>query len=114
MTKSIKKSMKKKQEEQNHQPIIQAVVWYKEEEWDELMAMFPDRDRMPKTFNDWLVRAEEMVKKVQAGGDVAVKIFIDPVTFPQWCEKHNKELDAAARTEMAIEVATIQSFGSKV
>jgi len=113
MTRSIKRAMKKKQPQQK-QPMIQALVWYKEEEWDELMDMFPDRHVMPATYNDWLVRAEELLKKIQAGEDIAVKVFIDPVTFPEWCKKKGRALDAAARTEMAIEVATKQSFGSKV
>ena len=94
--------------------MIQALVWYKEEEWDELMAMFPDRHLMPATFDDWLVRATELVDKVQAEGDIALKVFIDPVTFPEWCRKKGRTLDAAARTDMAIEVAMKQSFGSKV
>jgi hypothetical protein len=105
--------MKKKQEQQK-QPMIQALVWYKEEEWDELMEMFPDRHLMPVTFKDWLVRAEELVEKIQAEGNVAIKVFIDPITFPEWCKKKGRKLDAAARTDMAIEIAAKQTFGSKV
>ena len=113
MTRAIKRAMKKKQEPQ-HQPMIQALVWYKEEDWEELMAMFPDRDRMPKSFDDWQDRAEELLQQVQDSGDIAIKVFIDPVTFPEWCRLNDRELDAAARTDMAIEIATKQSFGSKV
>ena len=115
MTRSIKRQMKKKREEKTRQqPTLQALVWYKEEHYKELLELFPDRDRMPRTYQDWLVRAEELVRSIQAEGDTVVKVFIDPVTFPEWCRKKGVEPDAEARTRMAIEYATRQSFGSRV
>lgn len=94
-------------------PSIQAMVWYKEEDWDALMKLFTDSHLLPKSYAEWLPRAEEMVKKVEAGGDIVMKVFIDPITFPAWCKEKGKEMDMNARTELAIEVATQQSFGGK-
>jgi len=88
--------------------MTQALVWYKEEDWDILMDMFPDRHLMPATYSDWLARADELLEKVQAEGDIAIKVFIDPDTFPQWCREKGLKPDAAARTELALEVATKQ------
>lgn len=95
----------------NQEPTIQAMVWYKEENWDSLMELFTDSHLLPKSYNDWLARAEDMIKKVEGSGDVVMKVFIDPVTFPAWCKEKGKEMDMNARTELAIEVATRQSFG---
>lgn len=113
MTRAIKRAMKKTKK-QEKQPMIQALVWYKEEDWEVLMDMFPDRHLLPASYNDWLVRADELVAKVQAEGNIALKVFIDPITFPQWCKEKKREMDAEARTAMALEVATQQRFGSKV
>ncbi len=92
------------------EPAIQAMVWYKEEDWDTLMTLFSDRHLLPRSFGDWLVRAEEMLKKVEGSGDVVMKVFIDPETFPAWCKEKGREMDSNARAELAIEVATQQSF----
>ena len=91
-------------------PEIQAMVWYKEEDWDTLMTLFSDRHLLPKSFDDWLARAEEMLKKVEGRGDVVMKVFIDPETFPALCKEKGREMDSNARAELAIEVATQQSF----
>lgn len=92
------------------QPMIQAMVWYREEDWEPLKKLFVDAHLLPKTYGDWLKRAEEMKAKVQADGDVVIKVFIDPETFPAWCEKKGLVMDAAARSQLAIEMAQAQSF----
>ena len=93
-----------------HEPEIQAMVWYKEEDWNRLMNLFSDAHLLPKSFDEWQARAEEMLKKVEGSGDVVMKVFIDPETFPAWCKEKGREMDSNARAELAIEVATEQSF----
>ena len=96
--------------DQSHQPTIQAMVWYREEHWETLKTLFTDADRLPKTYSDWLQRAEQMKNQVQAAGDIVIKVFIDPETFPVWCKKKGLSMDAEARSQLAIEVAQSQSF----
>ena len=93
-------------------PTLQALVWYKEEDWETLRELFTDSHLLPTSYADWLQRAEEMIVKVEAAGDVALKVFIDPETFPAWCKEKGKEMDGNARADLAIEVATMQGFGS--
>ncbi len=106
--------MKNEANSENQAPTIQAMVWYKEEDWEQLHRMFTDSHLLPQSYDDWLERAEKMVTQIEAAGDVVMKVFIDPVTFPLWCKKKGREMDMNARTDLAIEVATMQSFGSKV
>lgn len=61
----------------NQAPCIQAMVWYKEEDWDALMELFPDSHLLPPSYKDWIGRAEEMKIKVEASGDVVIKVYID-------------------------------------
>lgn len=96
--------------DQASQPTIQAMVWYREEHWETLKTLFTDADRLPRTYSDWLQRAEQMKDQVQAAGDIVIKVFIDPETFPAWCEKKGLPMDAEARSQLAIEVAQSQSF----
>ncbi|SHO48543.1 hypothetical protein [Desulfopila aestuarii] len=93
-----------------HQPSVQALVWYKEEHWLTLKEMFVDGDMLPASFDDWLTRAEKMKKDAEAAGDAVIKVFIDPETFPGWCESKGLPMDSEARSQLAIEVAQAQSF----
>jgi len=96
--------------EPNTAPTIQAMVWYKEEDWDSLLELFTDSDLLPASHKDWLIRAEELKKKIEGSGDIVVKVFIDPQTFPAWCKEKGTPMDASARTELAIEVTTRQNL----
>ncbi len=92
------------------QPSVQAMVWYREEDWEALMAMFDDAEMLPRTYKAWLERAHEMQEKVQAEGDAVIKVYIDPETFPKWCEEKALPMNCEARAQLAIEVAQTQTF----
>jgi len=110
--KTVAKMKEKKTDkpETTHQPMLQAMVWYKEEHYQQLLALFDDAELLPRTYADWLVRAEEKKTEVEAAGDQVMKVFIDPETFPEWCEKKNMPRDANSRAELALEVAQAKSF----
>ncbi len=93
-------------------PGIQAMVWYKEEDWDTLMELFPDSHLLPPSYKDWISRAEAMKTQVEASGDVVIKVYIDPETFPAWCKDQGKEMNSEARAELAIQVAQQQGFSA--
>ncbi len=94
----------------DHQPSIQALVWYKEDHWDTLKEMFADGHMLPLSYQDWLTRAEAMKTEIETAGDAVIKVFIDPETFPEWCEQKGLPLNSEARSQLAIEVAQAQSF----
>jgi hypothetical protein len=99
-----------KDEPTQQPPMLQAMVWYKEEHYQELLSLFDDAELLPSTYADWLVRAEEKRAEVEAAGDQVMKVFIDPETFAEWCEKKHLPKDANARAELALEVAQARSF----
>ena len=94
-------------------PMIQAMVWYREEDWDQLIEIFSDVDLLPTTFNEWLEKANQNLLVAEKSGDMVVKVFIDPEEFPAWCTKLGKKTDAESRTQFAIEKVTNQQFGGK-
>lgn len=112
-SKTVEK-IKAKQETQQEAPsrpaTLRAMVWYKEEHWQTLRDLFVDTDQLPLSFEDWSVRAEAKKDEVEAMGDQVIKVFIDPETFPEWCEKKNLPMNSEARAQLAIEVAQSQSF----
>lgn len=106
----MKEKQAGKEEQANQPPILQAMVWYKEAHYQELLSLFDDAELLPPTYADWLVRAEGKKAEVEAAGDQVIKVFIDPETFPEWCEKKHLFKDANARAELALEVAQARSF----
>lgn len=94
----------------NHQPSVQAMVWYKEEHWEILKAMFVDGDMLPLSYSDWKTRAEAMKTEAEAAGDAVIKVYIDPETFPEWCKAKELPMNSEARAQLAIEMAQAQSF----
>lgn len=92
------------------EPTLQAMVWYKEEHYEQLLAIFDDAELLPPTYQAWLVRAEEKKAEVEAAGDQVMKVFIDPETFPEWCAQKGLPKDAEARTQLALDVAQARSF----
>ncbi len=104
------KETQKQRQETARQPMLQAMVWYKEEDYSHLLTIFDDADQLPPTFEEWLMRAEEKKTEVEAAGDQVIKVFIDPETFPQWCKEKDLPKDANARSQLAIEMAKMQAF----
>jgi len=94
-----------------NQPILRAMVWYKEEDYKLLLTLFDDAELLPLTFADWSKRAEEKKEEVESAGDQVIKVFIDPKTFPEWCASKNLPKDANSRSQLALEVAQANSFG---
>ena len=92
------------------QPMLRAMVWYKEEDYELLLTLFDDTELLPRTFSDWSKRAEEKKQEVEAAGDQVIKVFIDPETFPEWCATKNLPKDANSRSQLALEVAQANSF----
>ena len=110
LTKAKQQTPKQTPEQPAYQPSLQAMVWYREEHYAALLALFDDSDLLPQSYGDWLARAEEKKAEVEARGDQVIKVFIDPETFPEWCAKKNLAKDANARAELALEVAQARSF----
>ena len=106
----LKERQTRKKEQTARPATLQAMVWYKKEHYNELLGLFDDADQLPLAYEDWLARAEGKKAEVEGAGDQVIKVFIDPLTFPEWCAERGLRKDADARSQLAIEVAQAQSF----
>lgn len=86
---------------------IQAVgmAWYKRENFGRLMAAFEDRDKLHRSFDEWLRDAEAGRKAQEAKGIRVVCVDIDPDTFPAWCAASGLGINAEARMKYASLIA---------
>ena len=87
------------------QPMIQAMVWYREEDYAPLLSIFDDGDLLPPTYRDWLGRAEEKKSEIEAAGGVAIvegREFVVPDDVRRMlvpCGGHRVPLTAEAELE---------------
>lgn len=77
------------------------LVWYREADYDRLKAMFIDGDKLPRSFLQWQDQAEQLRKRCVREGALVVKAYVDPDTFPAWCQAHGANLDSSGRNAFA-------------
>ena len=81
------------------------MVWYRAEDYDAILRIMTDRNKLPDSFHIWRMNAETGEKKLRREGHTIVRAFIDPETFPEWCRSRGLNINAKARMEFANLVA---------
>ena len=84
---------------------IFALPWYARGDYPALLKLFKDPDKLPATYDAWLLRAEQVEKQLQRAGLAVARIRIRPVPFAAWCRERNISPDQAARLIFANESA---------
>ncbi len=82
-------------------PNIIGIPWCREEEYDAFRAIFEDAKDLPpdwKAFADAAQQAEEFHKQQ---GYIVKRVYIDPRTFPEWCQTQGYGVNAQARARFA-------------
>lgn len=93
---------------------IVGMVWYKPENFDRLMALFEDGQKLHRTYEHWLRDAERGRDHFQNLGMRVICVDIDPDEFPKWCSANGMKLNAAARNRFANEVAARLATGGHI
>lgn len=90
----------------NPTPIkIVGMAWYKAEHYDAIRGVMADGHKLPATFHEWRIKAETLEKVHRRAGEIVVRAFIDPETFPDWCRARGLNVDAQARIQYAASIA---------
>lgn len=86
----------------NTEPVrVTGMVWYKAEHYDAICRVMADGHQLPATFHEWRMKAETGEKVRRRSGEIVVRVFIDPETFPDWCRARGLNIDAKARNLFA-------------
>lgn len=86
-------------------PVVIGMVWYKPEHYGAILGIMTDSNHLPRTFHEWRMKAETGEKQRRRAGQIVVRAFIDPETFPDWCRAKGLNVDAQARVAFANEIA---------
>jgi hypothetical protein len=79
--------------------------WYARSDYPVLLRLFSDSNKLPKAYDAWLQRAEEVERKFQSAGFDIARIWIRPIPFAVWCKERNVAPDQVARLIFVSEAA---------
>ena len=86
------------------QPVkLAGMNWFLREDYDQLMTLFKDRDKLHGTYDEWLAAAETGVRNFERQGLKAIKVVITPDEIQKYCAAKGVDIDAKARTSFANE-----------
>jgi hypothetical protein len=78
------------------------IAWFREEDYAAAQLLFKPTNYLPP-WEEWLKRAQELESLSQAQGLIVERVYIDLDTFPDWCDRNGKRIDAQARIDFAVE-----------
>jgi hypothetical protein len=81
------------------------VSWYRKDDYDVLRGLFEDGHNLPLTYEAWEQQANAFSSRMASRGVVIIKAYIEPKTFPAWCQSRGLNIDAKARQQFATEFA---------
>lgn len=82
------------------------IPWYESaEDYEAVRAISVDADGFCDTYEDWLSQAKQLERAIQAEGGRPIRVHMDAVDFPEWCQDRGANIDAHARSSFASEVA---------
>ena len=87
------------------------IPWYRREDWDGLLELFADADKMHDSYDDWLETAIETEEHLRSAGLTVERIVIDADEFSGWCALRGLALDADARSGYAAEMNHLKHQG---
>ncbi len=90
-------------------PPAVGAYWIKEDDYQALLELFDDGDKLPPSWKEWLKVAEEMEQGLKAYGHVVLRV-IDPAIFPEWCAALSTSPGSAGRRKF-VAAAVTERFG---
>ena len=73
--------------------------WYRPEDWERLLRVVTDRDKLHDSYAEWLASAEQGERDLLARGQPVRRVMVDPDELAGWCLVRGRAPDAAARAE---------------
>jgi hypothetical protein len=82
---------------------IVGVGWYRSEQWERLVEISSDRDRLEDTHEEWLENASRAFDRLKREGLPVVKMEIDVEDLLAWCTKNGLAVNGESRAKYVLE-----------
>jgi hypothetical protein len=78
---------------------VVGIAWFKDEiTYRRALTVFKDPQDMPTRFEEWKAIVEKQCELVKAGGNIVLRVDVDPDKFVAWCAVQGFEPNAWGRT----------------
>lgn len=84
-------------------PRIVGMAWYEAEDYGRLRAVMQDADRLPASYEGWVISAEQLEREVTRSGVSVIRVRLTPDAFLAWCAARDLSPNGAARARFATE-----------
>jgi len=89
----------------DYHPRAVGLPWVRKEDYAAFVRICEDGHDAPATWDIFNQRSEQTERGWKAQGQITVRAYIDPDTFPGWCSAHGKRVDSNGRAAYAASVA---------
>ncbi len=89
---------------------FKGLCWYKRDDYPTILDVMADDDRLPSTYDEFLVCADRDERTVMERGDFVIWIVVRAVEFQSWCRERNLITNAEARTLFATQNAAAEAI----
>jgi predicted ATP-grasp superfamily ATP-dependent carboligase len=100
---SRKKLSNKRIDVQDVQVVGAAV--YRVDQWDRLVELSVDPEKLSDSFHSWKESFEKTTTQLKQQGLNVINVQVDVEELNEWCQKKKIELNGAARSQYAAELA---------
>jgi len=82
-------------------PLFTALIWYRREDWDDLMSDFRDADKYHTSWNEWRQAYETSLDALSRNQRHLVPIELTRDEIRDYCREQGRPNDSSARTKLA-------------
>ena len=87
----------------NRQGFVTAVAWYQADQWQQLLDVSSDRDKLEDRYEEWLASATKMVAELKGMGVDVDLMDVDIDELVRWRKVKGKKVDGPARSHYVAE-----------
>ncbi|MEN0050982.1 MAG: hypothetical protein AAF806_28210 [Bacteroidota bacterium] len=79
------------------QPI--GIGYYRKEDYEEILRISSDRERMNDTWEEWKKKKEKTVRNLKLAGVTPIDVLVLPRDLEIYCYEQGLKIDGAARAQ---------------
>ncbi len=91
---------------------VVGIAWYREEGYEQIMALMADGASFPKTHASWQYKAVRMERELKRQGLKPVRVNVEPADFQRWCARRGTAPDSEARNQFVEMAVARQAVGN--
>lgn len=75
------------------------LCWVRPEQWQRLLEVAEDSDRLEATWEEWQAKSLEMIEVFATRNILIEKVDVDIEALIAWCQEKDKPVNASTRAE---------------